>query len=514
VDAPGSRPIDQLQRTGLALDAGRIIVGYGANAGDCGFYNGWLVTVHEDGTSMQSVEVDSQQPGSGGSIWASGNAPAIDAAGDIWSATGNGPETSFGYQESVIKLDPNLNLLDWWAPSDWSALDHNDTDIGSSMPVLLPGGFVFEIGKGGTGYLLSGGSLGHTGGSSYSRSVCGGSWGGGIYANGVLYVACSDGMYAETLNTASGTYAPLAGWAGGAYGIDAPTFAGGLVWSTDYTNGTLYGLDPSTGATKFSANLNGFEHFTSPSAGGGRLFVANQDATASGDDVTAFQIANAPPPSPTTTRLASATNPAAAGQAVSLTATVSPAPDAGTVTFADGGQAISGCGAVPVSVATGQAKCTASFVSSGQHAIVGNYSGDAYFLASSGSLGQTVTQAPGGPNGAAAPVISHLKVKLVHRKLRITLTLSTGARLTVVVSKLVPGHVIHRRCRTGGRRGRRCTAALRRATLRLSGRRGKNNFRPRMRALPSGRYAVTVTALGPSGRRSRPRTVVVVVRRA
>jgi outer membrane protein assembly factor BamB len=512
VDPAGTSPIDQLQRTSLALDAGKVLIGYGANSGDCGNYNGWLVSEREDGTAMQTFEVDSQQPNGGGAIWASGNAPAIDAAGNIWISTGNGPSSDFGYQESVIKLDLSLNVLDWWAPSNWSNLDISDTDIGSSMPVLLPGGLVFQIGKAGTGYLLSAASLGHTGGSAYSHAVCNGSWGGGIYVGGVIYVACANGLHAEALN--NGALSALSGWTVNASAIDAPTYAGGLVWSTDYNSGTLYGLDPHTGATRFSANLNGFEHFTSPSAAGGLLFVANQDASAAGDDVTAFRIANTPPPSPTATTLGSSANPAATGQTVTLTATVTPAPDSGTVAFTDSGAAIAGCGAAPVNVASGQATCTTSFGNVGRQGLVAAYPGDAYYLGSSGSLDETVSGAGSPGPGSATPMISHLRVKVVHRKLRISLTLSEAAKLTVVVSRLVPGRRVHRHCRVRARRGRRCTAAQHRTTIRLSGRRGKDSFQPRMRALPPGRYAITVTALSPSRRRSRPHTVVVVVRRA
>lgn len=299
VDPPGSVPLDQLQRASLALDAGKVIIGYGGNDGDCGTYHGWLVAVPEGGGSLQTFEVDGGSGQSQGAIWGSGNAPAIDSAGDIWVSTGNGTPSSFGYQESVIKLDSNLGLLDWWAPSTWSQLDSSDTDLGSTMPLLLPNGLVFEIGKGGTGYLLNAASLGHTGGTPlFSQSVCSGSWGGGIYVNGVIYVACSDGMHALTLNSSNDTFAPASGWSVNSKAVAPPIFAGGLVWSTGSSagtqNGTLSALNPTTGATAFSATLNGFEHFATPAAGGGLLFVADQTGSG-GDQITAFRIANPPP---------------------------------------------------------------------------------------------------------------------------------------------------------------------------------------------------------------------------
>ena len=210
-DPPGSIPANQLQRASLALDAGKVIIGEGGNDGDCGTYHGWLIAIPEAGGSMQTFEVDRASGENEGAIWGSGNAPPVDSAGNIWTSTGNGSSSSFDYQESVIKLDSNLSVLDHWAPSDWASLDSSDADLGSSMPVLLPGGLVFEIGKAGVGYLLSASSLGGTGAAPvYQASVCGGSFGGGIYVNGVIYVTCSNGMHALSLNTTARTFTATA----------------------------------------------------------------------------------------------------------------------------------------------------------------------------------------------------------------------------------------------------------------------------------------------------------------
>lgn len=295
VDPPGSTPTAQLQRAGLALDNGKIVIGYGGNDGDCGSYHGWLVAVPEGGGVLQTFEVDHSTRE--GAIWGAGNAPAIDSSGDIWISTGNG-SGGWDYQESVIQLDANLNVLDYWSPSNWASLDSSDLDLGSSMPVLLPDGLVFEIGKAGEGYLLNASNLGrtNTGPPLHSASVCSGSWGGAIYTNGVIYVTCTDGLHALSLDTTNDTFAPLSGWQVDSGAVGPPIFAGGLVWtagaSADGSNGGLYGLNPTTGATTFYADLNGFEHFATPSAGGGLLFIANNDSSGT-DQITAFRIASA-----------------------------------------------------------------------------------------------------------------------------------------------------------------------------------------------------------------------------
>ena len=292
-EPPGDVPADQLQRPGLALDNGQVIIGYGGNDGDCGTYHGWLVSIPETGGALRSFEVD--RDGTGGAIWGAGNAPPVDSAGDIWVATGNGNTGStYEFQESVLKLDPSMMNppLDQWAPSNWQSLDTSDADIGSSAPVLVPAGLVFEIGKQGIGYLLSASSLSAVG-ARYQASVCSGSWGGGIYFNGIIYVTCSNGLRALSLNAGAATFAPLPGWQVNSTVNGPPTVAGGLVWATDWNNATLYGLKPQTGQTVVKQTTPGMEHFTTPSASDGKLLLAT------GQTVEAYTIATpASPPVP------------------------------------------------------------------------------------------------------------------------------------------------------------------------------------------------------------------------
>jgi outer membrane protein assembly factor BamB len=294
VDPPGQDPTTQLQRTALALDGGRIVIGYGGNAGDCGIYHGWLVTASETGgTLVATFEVEKDSIG--GAIWGAGNGPAVDSSGNIWTATGNGSGAPYEYQESVLKLDSNLNLLDHWAPSNWAALDSGDTDLGSGDPLLLPGGLVFQIGKEGVGYLLRTSGLGGTGGApAFQAQVCSSttdaSFGGAIYWDGVIYAACEDGLRALSLDAAAPSFAPLAGWHVTSVVTGPPIFAGGLVWANQAGGGGFYGLDPKTGQPTVTQSTSGLQRFTTPSASDGKLFVATAQT------VQAYTIANAVPP--------------------------------------------------------------------------------------------------------------------------------------------------------------------------------------------------------------------------
>jgi len=89
-------------------------------------------------------------------------------------------------------------------------------------------------------------------------------------------------------------------------------------------------------------------------------------------------------------------SPAVVGSPVTYTATVTgggPTPT-GTVTFKDGGSAISGCGtAGAVTLSGGVATCTVTYSTTGSHTITAPYSGDSNYTAAAGnSVSETVNQ--------------------------------------------------------------------------------------------------------------------------
>jgi hypothetical protein len=48
---------------------------------------------------------------------------------------------------------------------------------------------------------------------------------------------------------------------------------GGAVWSCNIDNGTLFALDPTTGATLASLAVGNLPHFASPSLWRGQVFI-------------------------------------------------------------------------------------------------------------------------------------------------------------------------------------------------------------------------------------------------
>jgi len=176
------------QRLGLALNQGVVYVGWSAHE-DAGPWYGWLLGYSayspSSSSSLQQVVIFNSTPNAGeGGIWAAGGAPAVDAGGDLFIATGNGvfdempSPANNDYGDSLLKLSavtgntPNGTALavgDYFTPEDQSCLYNTDTDLGAGGPVLLPDQstsglpqhLVVEIGKEGVVYLINRDSMGN-----------------------------------------------------------------------------------------------------------------------------------------------------------------------------------------------------------------------------------------------------------------------------------------------------------------------------------------------------------------
>ena len=294
VDPAGSKPAALLQRTGLTLDANRVVFGFGGNYGDCSIYRGWLVGVDEAGGAPVDFAVDSAADESQGAIWMGGGAPAVDSRGDLWVGVGNGSVTSSGHpydhSDSVLELSSSLQLLQYFAPRTWASDNANDLDL-SMEPALLANGQVVAAGKSRAAYLLNGNRLGGIGGQEATvGSVCGDDVDGGTAVVGTtVFLPCLGGIVAVQVSASPWSLHVL--WRSRTGG-GPPIVAAGLVWTIGQ-NGVLYGLDPSTGAVKQQASIGvPTNHFPTPSTGNGVLVAT------SANHVVAF--ATSPTSSPTT----------------------------------------------------------------------------------------------------------------------------------------------------------------------------------------------------------------------
>jgi outer membrane protein assembly factor BamB len=277
VDPPGQPPANGLQRTGLTLDHGRVYFGFGGNAEDCGFYRGRLASVPESGGTTRFFTVDARPGEKHGAIWMGGAAPAVDANGNLWVATGNGSVSSgqqgYDYSDAALELSPSLRLLQFFAPATWRVDNSDDLDM-TTEPVLLPDGQVIAAGKSSVVYLLNGSHLGGIGKQQAKLSpACTTNIDGGSADVGMtVYLPCLGGIIAVKATRSPPALHLL--WTS-SVGGGPPIMAGRLVWTIGQ-NGKLYGLDPATGKIRQKATIGAPKnHFPTPGIGAGLLLAAS-----------------------------------------------------------------------------------------------------------------------------------------------------------------------------------------------------------------------------------------------
>ena len=313
VDPAGANPAALLQRTGLTLDAGRVVFGFGGNFGDCAAYRGRVTAVPEAGGRPIVFTVDAAAGQSQGAVWMGGAAPAVDGSGHIWVSTGNGSVhaagQAFDHSDAALELSPTLRLLQFFAPGSWASDNANDLDM-STVPVLLSDGQVLLTGKSRIVYLLNGAHLGGIAGQQAATGqVCGDDIdGGAAIAGTTAYLPCLSGIIAVRATQSPAAVTLL--WSSGTGG-GPPIIAAGLIWTIGQ-NGTLYGLDPATGKVRQQAPIGAVaNHFATPSSGASLLLAPAADhvvaftatasgATASGGSATATPLTPAPRTTPAT----------------------------------------------------------------------------------------------------------------------------------------------------------------------------------------------------------------------
>ena len=171
VDAPTSE-----QRPGLFLVNGVVYVGLGSS-GDSFPWVGWLLGYNATTLAQVSVFCTSGAGAQGAGVWGSGEAPAVDASGNIFFSTGNGyfSSGSNAWADTFLKLKTagGLAVLDYFAPFNVAALGLADLDVAAAGIVLLPDAagsaahphLLVGSGKDGEIYLIDRDNMGHFNGS-------------------------------------------------------------------------------------------------------------------------------------------------------------------------------------------------------------------------------------------------------------------------------------------------------------------------------------------------------------
>lgn len=298
---------NQNERGALTILGDTVYIPYGGHFGDCASYHGWVVGVKLGGTHALTSW---NTAAAAGGIWAPAGISSDGHA--LYVATGNtmgAREWSDG--EAVIRLPPDLRFSgakdDYFAPTDWRALDARDADLGGVAPLLFDlagsGGatpMVLALGKDGKAYLLDRRKLGGIGGSLAARQVSS-----GPIRTAPAAFSTADGAFIAfegagsdcptgsarggltVLKIAAGTSPTLAtAWCGAVEGRGAPivTTTDGhsnpIVWMLGAEgDDRLYGFRGDTGEKIFvSAGLKGLRHFQTLIATPDHLYLAADDA--------------------------------------------------------------------------------------------------------------------------------------------------------------------------------------------------------------------------------------------
>lgn len=158
-----------LNRPGLVLANGNVYVAF-SSFSDEHPWHGWLFAYSQ--SSLSQVAVWCSTPNAtGGGIWLTGDAPAVDPSGNIYVSTGNGLyDGTTDYADSIVKLSSTLSVLDWFTPSNYSDMQSNDWDATSGQIMLSPDGRVFAGDKNFREYVVQQNCMGHLQGSNPSCS--------------------------------------------------------------------------------------------------------------------------------------------------------------------------------------------------------------------------------------------------------------------------------------------------------------------------------------------------------
>jgi outer membrane protein assembly factor BamB len=301
------------QRGALALVSGRVLVPLGGHGGDCGDYRGWVISIAaNDPTELTTFATRAL----GGGIWAPSGLASDGTS--IYFATGNtmgminnpfSHPDMYGDGETVFKLPPNLGRVndttEYFVPTDWSAMDDRDDDIGGTgtlvvdVPGATPSKLLVQLGKDGKAYLIDRDTMGGQSAPLSAPTVANGpiinsaAWYRTAMGTYVVFrgtgAGCPSGqsgsMTAIRITAAAPPVASVA-WCGGAASNKSPAVtmtdasgANAMVWLIG-NDAKLRAHDGDTGAVVFNGGatadtMTATAQFQTPIIANGRVFAAS-----------------------------------------------------------------------------------------------------------------------------------------------------------------------------------------------------------------------------------------------
>jgi outer membrane protein assembly factor BamB len=291
---------------GLGISGGYVIAATGGYFGDAPSYEGHIALLQRSSGHIAHVwNADCSNrrglidpPSScradatfgGSAIWGRPGAVVVPGTDRLLVATGNGPfngTTNWG--DSVIELSQDATrILHTWTPSNQVQLKTSDTDLGSTEPALLPGGFELQGGKSGMLSLIDIDRHG-VGASGGALQVLPAPGGGQVLTTPAVqgeevFVADNSGTSAFRM---SGGRLHLV-WQDGQAGT-SPVLAGGLLYIYDEIRGSLRILRPSSGATLAALPATP-GHWNSPIVVGGRVILPVGGGTQGPDHLSSGEV--------------------------------------------------------------------------------------------------------------------------------------------------------------------------------------------------------------------------------
>lgn len=307
LSAPGFQDQQEFVRCALLLANGNVYVAF-ASYGDIEPYKGFMFAFNAS-TLVNIATWNVTPSGDAGGIWMGAAGPAADASGNIFVAVGNGTwDGANNFGQSVVKLDPSLHILDFFAPFNANALNVGDHDLGSGGVVLVPdqaGAFPHELllcGKNDPIFVLNRDNLGRKNDDDNTQiiqSVVGQLGGSGLqdadhcfmspafFQQTAYFVGNNDVIKAFSLDPATGklSAAPTSqgtftyAFPGGQPVVSASGTSNGIVWVVSIAGGsTLHAYDASNMAKEIyvSPAFGQAPKFAVPTVINGKVYVTTK----------------------------------------------------------------------------------------------------------------------------------------------------------------------------------------------------------------------------------------------
>ena len=320
-------PGNYKERSGLALNNGIIYTTWASHC-DISPYTGWIMGYNENTLGLVSLlNVDPKgiptstflEDGSGNSFWNSGGGPAIDASGNIYSLTANGPfdqnldplgfPTNEDYGDAAIRISTSstLTVTDYFTPFNQQSDANSDVDLGSGQIMLIPDltnasqvikHLAVAAGKDGHLYVLDRDNMGKFNTASnavyqdLSGALSGGEWAVPAYFNGnVYYGPVGNNLLAFTFTsallstTATSKSSETFAYPGSSPSVSSSGTTNGIVWALENVSpARLHAYLATNLATEIyissGVSIGAGNKFVTPTISGGKVYVPTQTSVA------------------------------------------------------------------------------------------------------------------------------------------------------------------------------------------------------------------------------------------